>query len=63
MTGVRQWSSLSGSASRRNSRWVEEISELMEGSGTALMVVGAAHLVGEDSVPTMLKKGYSVTRQ
>ncbi|MCB9943377.1 MAG: TraB/GumN family protein [Geminicoccaceae bacterium] len=47
----------------RNSNWTDKISELMEGKGQALIVVGAAHLIGKDSVPSMLKKkGFAVTR-
>ena len=48
----------------RNTRWVEQIRELMDnGSGMTLIVVGAGHLVGRGSVPVMLRAaGYEVTR-
>ena len=47
----------------RNKNWVEQIELEMEGAGTDFIAVGAAHLVGEDSVPAMLKaKGYTVKR-
>ncbi len=45
----------------RNARWVEEIDRLMQGSGVVFVAVGAAHLVGKDSVAEMLRaKGYVV---
>ncbi|NNE39669.1 MAG: TraB/GumN family protein [Marinicaulis sp.] len=48
----------------RNEKWVERIAADMDaGDGTALVAVGAAHLVGEDSLPTLLKaKGFDVSR-
>lgn len=40
----------------RNERWVAEIKSLLaEEPGNFLVVVGAAHLIGKDSVPTMLE--------
>ena len=48
----------------RNARWVDQIQEIMQGSGKALMVVGAGHLVGKESVPGMLyRAGIKVKRQ
>jgi hypothetical protein len=48
----------------RNRRWVPEIEKLLEQRGGALIVVGAAHLVGGDGVIEMLKtKGYSVEQK
>ena len=41
----------------RNARWVEQIEELIRGSGKTLIVVGAGHLVGKESVPGMLYRG------
>jgi uncharacterized protein YbaP (TraB family) len=48
----------------RNRRWLPEIEKfLREGSG-AIVVVGAAHLVGQDGIIEMLKtKGYSVEQK
>lgn len=39
---------------RRNANWAEQIKQLLAGSGTTFIVVGAAHLAGEDSVQAML---------
>ncbi|RZJ32297.1 MAG: TraB/GumN family protein [Brevundimonas sp.] len=39
---------------RRNADWAGQIETLMAGSGTAFIAVGAAHLVGEDSVQALL---------
>lgn len=48
----------------RNRRWVPEIEKLLEQGSGALIVVGAAHLVGRDGVIEMLKtKGYSVEKK
>ena len=45
----------------RNRRWAEQIDLMMKGSGTAFIAVGAAHLVGKDGVPALLRaKGYKV---
>jgi uncharacterized protein len=48
----------------RNRRWVGEIEKIIgQGSG-AMVVVGAAHVVGKDSVVEMLKaKGYEVEQR
>lgn len=40
---------------RRNTDWAGQIQTLLEGSGTIFIAVGAAHLVGEDSVQEILK--------
>ena len=48
----------------RNRRWAPEIEKLLEQGSGALIVVGAAHLVGPDGVIEMLKtKGYSVEQK
>jgi uncharacterized protein YbaP (TraB family) len=48
---------------RRNTNWVKQIDTLLKGSGTQFIAVGAAHLVGKDSVPEQLGKlGYKVAR-
>lgn len=47
----------------RNKNWANEIDQLMAGSGTVFIAVGAGHLAGEDSVQALLtEKGYSVKR-
>lgn len=40
---------------RRNSNWTAQIVERLNGSGRILIVVGAAHLVGDDSVIAQLR--------
>ncbi len=48
---------------RRNADWVDQIDTLMQGSGTAFVAVGAAHLAGEDNLIELLKaRGHSVER-
>ncbi|MDX1431899.1 MAG: TraB/GumN family protein [Gammaproteobacteria bacterium] len=48
----------------RNARWIETFEALLAGGDDALAVVGAAHLVGEDSVVEMLRRrGYRVVQQ
>ena len=39
----------------RNLRWADRIETLLEGSGTAFIAVGVLHLVGDDSVPAILR--------
>lgn len=48
----------------RNQNWTEELTKIMkEETGTVFVAVGAAHLVGEHSVPAMLtKEGIEVSR-
>jgi uncharacterized protein len=46
---------------RRNAAWAAEINRLMQSSGVIFVAVGAAHLVGPDSVQTMLRaKGFQI---
>ncbi|KPK01657.1 MAG: hypothetical protein AMK71_04740 [Nitrospira bacterium SG8_35_4] len=46
---------------RRNRNWIPELIKLMNQQGDALVIVGAGHLVGKDSVIDLLKKkGYKV---
>jgi uncharacterized protein YbaP (TraB family) len=48
---------------RRNANWVKQIDAMLKGSGTQFIAVGAAHLIGPDSVPEQLGKlGYKVER-
>jgi uncharacterized protein YbaP (TraB family) len=48
---------------RRNREWIPEILKLMNRQGDALIIVGAGHLVGKDSVIDLLKKkGYNVNQ-
>jgi len=47
----------------RNRRWLPKIEELLQAKEDYLVVVGALHLVGEDSVIELLeRKGYKVTQ-
>nr|WP_314432949.1 TraB/GumN family protein [uncultured Brevundimonas sp.] len=39
----------------RNTDWADQIQTMLQGSGTAFIAVGAAHLAGEDSVQAILK--------
>lgn len=48
---------------RRNTNWAGQIETMLEGSGTAFIAVGAAHLAGDDSVQVILgKRGVTVER-
>ncbi|GAA0868232.1 TraB/GumN family protein [Brevundimonas basaltis] len=40
---------------RRNTNWADQIQTMLEGSGTAFIAVGSAHLVGDDSVQEILE--------
>lgn len=45
----------------RNKNWVPEVEKALAGSTNVMFLVGAAHLIGEDSVVDLLEeKGYSV---
>lgn len=45
----------------RNKAWADEIDAMMKGKGKVFIAVGAAHLLGPDSVPALLRaKGYKV---
>jgi len=47
----------------RNADWADQIETLLQGSGTAFIAVGAAHLAGDDSVQSMLAgRGVEVER-
>jgi uncharacterized protein YbaP (TraB family) len=48
----------------RNKNWLPKLDALMARSGHAMVVVGAAHLVGPDGLLAMLKsKGYRIEQQ
>jgi uncharacterized protein YbaP (TraB family) len=40
----------------RNRKWVPKIRELLQGNKTAVVIVGAGHLVGHESVVELLRK-------
>lgn len=47
--------------SDRNKNWIPKIEEMLKGKDDALVVVGAAHLVGSQGVLALLKaKGYTI---
>src|SRR4030042_2447778 len=47
----------------RNNKWVRDIEGYLNGSGNTMVVVGAAHLAGTDSVINLLRKrGYKVIK-
>lgn len=48
----------------RNMNWVPHVETCLKEKAGCFIVVGAAHLVGPDGLPTLLaKKGYKVTQQ
>ena len=48
---------------RRNERFAQRIGDRLQGSGTAFVAVGAAHLCGSTGVPALLARaGFTVTR-
>ena len=49
---------------RRNERWAEQVSRMLEGDEDVLVVVGAMHLVGERGLPALLAdRGFRVARR
>ncbi|HYF22347.1 MAG TPA: TraB/GumN family protein [Caulobacteraceae bacterium] len=47
----------------RNHRWAETLEREMRGEGVAIVNVGAAHMVGEDGLPALMKaRGFTVER-
>ena len=54
-------SSMATLVTNRNKSWIPKIEQMLKGKSDALVVVGAAHLVGKEGVVELLKaKGYSV---
>ncbi len=48
----------------RNQNWVPHVERCLSEKAGCFVVVGAAHLVGKDGLPTLLaRKGYKVTQQ
>lgn len=48
---------------RRNLDWCDQIADIMKGSGTSFVAVGAGHLVGDQGVPAILtQRGFTVTQ-
>jgi uncharacterized protein len=48
----------------RNHNWIPHVETCLKQKAGCFIVVGAAHLVGPDGLPTLLaKKGYTVTQQ
>lgn len=48
----------------RNRNWIPHVEACIKNNSGCFIVVGAAHLVGPDGLPTLLsKKGYKVTQQ
>jgi uncharacterized protein YbaP (TraB family) len=48
----------------RNHNWVPQIETCLKSNAACFIVVGAAHLVGPDGLPTLLaKRGYKVAQQ
>ena len=48
----------------RNLNWIPHVEACIKNNSGCFIVVGAAHLVGPDGLPTLLaKKGYKVTQQ
>ncbi len=47
----------------RNAKWAEQISDFMDGSGTAFVAVGVSHLLGDDSLLAQLhEQGFKSKR-
>jgi uncharacterized protein YbaP (TraB family) len=65
LAGMRQYPELQQKlVIERNRRWLEEIAKLVEQGSNAMVVVGAAHLVGQEGVIDMLKaRGFSVEQK
>jgi uncharacterized protein YbaP (TraB family) len=48
----------------RNNNWMPQVESCIKQNAGCFIVVGAAHLIGPDGLPSLLqKKGYKVTQQ
>lgn len=48
---------------QRNLNWLPKVENLLKSKGTSLVIVGAAHMVGDDGLVSLLKKkGYKVVQ-
>jgi len=65
LAGMRQYPELQQKlVIERNRRWLDQIAELVEQGSNAMVVVGAAHLVGQEGIVDMLKaRGLSVEQK
>jgi len=65
LAGMRQYPKLQQKlVIERNRRWLDQIAKLVEQGSNAMVVVGAAHLVGQEGIVDMLKaRGLSVEQK
>jgi uncharacterized protein YbaP (TraB family) len=65
LAGMRQYPELQQKlVIERNRRWLDQIAKLVEQGSNAMVVVGAAHLVGQEGIVDMLKaRGLSVEQK
>ena len=65
LAGMRQYPELQQKlVIERNRRWLDQIAKLVEQGSSAMVVVGAAHLVGQEGIVDMLKaRGLSVEQK
>ena len=41
---------------QRNHRWVDQIEDMLDGSGTVFIAVGSGHLPGDEGVISLLRQ-------
>jgi uncharacterized protein YbaP (TraB family) len=65
LAGMRQYPELQQKlVIERNRRWLDQIAKLVDQGNNAMVVVGAAHLVGQEGIVDMLKaRGFSVEQK
>jgi uncharacterized protein YbaP (TraB family) len=65
LAGMRQYPELQQKlVIERNRRWLDQIAKLVEQGNNAMVVVGAAHLVGQEGIVDMLKaRGFRVEQK
>jgi uncharacterized protein len=65
LAGMREYPELQQKIiTERNQRWMSELEKLLTQDSGAMVVVGAAHLVGKDGVVAMLQaRGYTVEQK